>query len=107
MRRIQLLFPGYISLQWLQEKINTRWTSSARFFLQNWAEVTEDRHKDKVSGEKLATSLKEEHLRELFFTSIKQGKTARDSKNYVNNTSKINRYHERENEMFISAERSN
>lgn len=46
-------------------------------------------------------------MRELFFTSIKQGKTARDSKNYVNITSKINRYHECENEMFISAERSN
>lgn len=58
MRRIQLLFPGYISLQWLQEKVNTRWRSSARFFLQNWVELTEDKHKEEISGEKLATFLK-------------------------------------------------
>lgn len=94
MRRIQLLFPGYISLQWLQEKVNTSWRSSARFFLQNWVELTEDKHKEKISGEKLATFLKEEHFRQLFFSSIKQGQTERDSKNYVNSTLKINRYHE-------------
>lgn len=64
--------------------------------------MTEDRHKEKISGEKLATFLKEEHFRQLFFTSIKQGPTERDSKNYVNSTLKINRYHEYENEMFVS-----
>lgn len=69
--------------------------------------MTEDRHKEKISGEKLATFLMEEYFRQLFLTSIKQSQTERDSKNYVKNTLKINRFHELENEMFVFAERSN
>lgn len=91
----------------LQEKVNTLWRCSARFFLQNWVELTEGRHKEKISGGELATFLKEEHFRRLFFTSIRQGQTEGDSWNYVKNTLEINRYHEHENEMFVSAKRSN
>lgn len=69
--------------------------------------MTEYKHKEKISEGKLATFLKEERFRQLFFTSIKQGQTERDSENYVNNTLKINRYRRREKEMFVSAERPN
>lgn len=77
MRRIQLIFPEYFSLQWLQEKVNTHWTTSAILFIQNWVELTEDRDKEKIPGENLASFFKEERFRQLFFTSIE---TEGDSK---------------------------
>lgn len=56
-------------------------------FVRNWVEMTEDKDKRKISGESLATFLKE-HFRQLFLHQLRQKKTA---KSYVNNTLKINR----------------